>query len=69
MAIIQVTFHENKNAHTFKMSLKGFPSLGNPSDTSINGYKIIFADLKPYPNINKPAPTERDIKATFSITQ
>lgn len=68
-AIIQVTFHENENAHTFKMSLKGYPSLGSPGDTTINGNRIIFTDLKPYPENNKPAPKEKDIKATFSITQ
>lgn len=66
-AIVQVTFHENEQLHTFKMSLKGFPSLGFPADTTINGYKIIFTDLKPYPEINKPTPKENDIKATFSI--
>lgn len=66
-AIIQVTFHENGNSHTFKMSLQGFPSLGHPSDTSINGHMIVFTDLKPYPALNIPAPNVKDIKATFSI--
>src|SRR5690242_465108 len=32
-ALIRVTFHEKNTAHTFKMSLKAFPSLGYPADT------------------------------------
>lgn len=51
------------------MSLEGFPSLGYPNDTTINGFKIVFTDLEPYPDYNKPAPKARDIKATFIITQ
>ena len=48
-ALIKVTFHEGGNSHAFTMSLHGFPDFGYPSDTLINGYHVIFADLLPYP--------------------
>jgi len=67
-AIVQVTFHERQQLHTFKMSLKGFPSLGNSSDTTINGHRIVFTDLEPLPSVNS-MPEQKEIKATFSITQ
>ena len=66
-AIVEITFSETGNLHHFTMSLKGFPSLGYPNDTTINGYTIIFTDLKPYPDINHPQATET--KAFFSISQ
>lgn len=67
-AIIQATFHESGNSYTFKMSLQGFPTLGHTNDTTINGYKIGFIKLEPYPDANKPTPLPQDIRATFSIT-
>ncbi len=67
-AIIQVTFHENGNANTFIMSLQGYPGLGHISDTVINGYKIAFIALDPYPDITQ-LPQPGDSKASFSITQ
>ena len=66
-ALIKVTFSEKGNSHQFVMSLKDFPSLGYPSDTTINGHRIIFTDLKPYPVSNGPQPTEA--KAFLSISQ
>lgn len=65
--IIQISFHERNHIHKLKMSLSGFPTLGYPHDTTINGYKIVFTDLKPYPEINKPAPKPTEIKAYFDI--
>ena len=67
-AIIQASFHENGNSHTFKISLQGYPTLGNTNDTTINGYRIIFTDLEPHPEVNKPVPRPQDIRATFSIS-
>lgn len=67
-AIISVNFHERGNIHQFRMSLRGYPGIGYPNDTTINGFRIIFADLQPYPNFNSPIPDEKDIKATFQIT-
>ena len=67
--IIKVTFHNAGHSSTFQMAIKGLPTLGHTNDTTIDGYKIIFTDLKPYPENNKPAPKEEDIKATFSLTQ
>lgn len=67
-AIIQASFHENGNSHTFKISLQGYPTLGNTNDTTINGYRIIFTDLQPHPEVNKPVPRPQDIRATFSIS-
>ena len=67
-AIIKISFHERGNVHTFKMSLKDFPSLGYPNDTTIAGYRIVFTGLTPYPDFNAPAPQASDIRATFNIT-
>ncbi len=66
-ALIKVTFHESQAAHTFVMSLKGYPSAGYPSDTTVNGYVISFTNLQPYPDINTPGQTEK--KASFTITR
>ncbi len=67
-ALIEVSFHEGGNTHNFIMSLKGFPPLGHTSDTTINGYNIIFTDLKPYPALNTPDNGKEKIKAFFSIS-
>ncbi len=66
-ALIKVTFHESMAAHTFVMSLKGYPSGGFPSDTTVNGYQISFTNLEPYPDLNTPGQTEK--KASFTITR
>jgi hypothetical protein len=65
-ALIKVTFSEGDNIHHFVMSLQGFPSLGYPSDTTIDGYRIIFIDLKPHPATNRPHGTAT--RAFFSIS-
>lgn len=67
-ALIQVTFHEENTAHTFKMSLKGFPPLGYPADTTVAGYKISFEKLDPSPSINGDSLMNEIPKATFLIT-
>lgn len=66
-ALIKVTFSEMGNSHQFVMSLKDFPDMGYPSDTTINGHRIIFTDLKPHPVSNGSQP--KDMKAFFSISQ
>ncbi|MEO9004893.1 MAG: hypothetical protein ABI288_09160 [Ginsengibacter sp.] len=66
-ALIEVTFSERGNSHQFVMSLKGFPDLGYPSDTTINGNRIIFIDLKPHPVSNNPQP--KKVEAVFDISQ
>ncbi|MEO8962568.1 MAG: hypothetical protein ABI325_11845 [Ginsengibacter sp.] len=66
-ALIKVTFSEMSNSHQFVMSLKGYPDLGYPSDTSINGHRIIFTDLTPHPVSNSPQPKE--VKAFFNISE
>ena len=66
-ALIKVTFHESQAAHTFVMSLKGYPSAGYPSDTIVNGYEISFTNLQPYPDLNTPGQTEK--KTSFTITR
>ncbi len=68
-AIAIVTFHESGIQHQFRMALKGYPGLGNPSDTVINEYKISFTDLSPYPKKSHPFPIESSKRATFRITQ
>ncbi|MGN6247985.1 MAG: hypothetical protein ACTHNG_06485 [Ginsengibacter sp.] len=67
-ALIRVTFHEKNTAHTFKMSLKAFPSLGYPADTTVAGYKISFEKLEPYPSIDGDSSMNEIPKATFLIT-
>ena len=67
-AVIKVTFHESGNAHSFILTLKGYPSFGDyPSDTTVNGYKISFTNLEPYPDIHGSDPSTK--KASFSITR
>src|SRR5665213_2952493 len=44
-AIIQASFHENGNLHTFKMSLQGFPTLGHTNDTTINAVSYTHLTL------------------------
>ena len=65
-ALIKVTFSETGKIHQFVMSLQGFPSLAYPSDTTINGYRIIFTDLKPHPVANRPQ--DKATTAFFSIS-
>jgi len=67
-AVIKVNFHEKDNVHTFKMSLKGFPSIGYPNDTAIAGYRIVLIDLTPYLDFTVPSQAS-DIRATFNIIQ
>lgn len=59
--LIKVSFHEGSNIHPFKIFLG--------KDTTINGYKIIFTDLTPYPDMDKPVPQPENIRATFSINR
>jgi len=66
-ALIKVTFHESQASHTFVMSLKGYPSSGFPSDTTVNGYRIGFSNLEPYPDINTPDQSSK--KASFTISR
>ena len=66
-AIIKVSFHEGNHVHTFKMSLKDFPSLGYPADTTVAGYRIEFTGLVPYPDTNAPVLQPSDIRATIKV--
>ncbi len=66
MALIKVGFHENGNIHRFTMSLEGFPPLGYPSDTTVNGFRIVFKDLKPYPGASPDS--EKTKEAFFNIS-
>lgn len=67
-ALIKVTFHDNGEAIPFVMALQGYPNLGHVSDTTINGYKIAFTGLEPYPDVNT-LPQPGDKTASLSITQ
>lgn len=66
-AQIKVNFHEGGNSHRFDMSLQNFPSLGITSDTIINGYRIRFEDLLPYPDFDTNPSTKK--VAVISVTQ
>ena len=65
--MIKTTFHENGNTHSFRMILPDLKNFGAVNDTTINGYRVVFKDLMPYPNTRKPAPLPVDIKATIVI--
>ena len=66
-AAIRVIFHESGKAHSFIMTLKGYPSFGNyPSDTTVNGYHISFTNLEPYPDLHGLDPSKE--KASLTIT-
>lgn len=67
-ALIKISFHEKGNVHKFIMSLKHYPGLGYPSDTTIDGYNLIFTDLKSYPDINTPSPQTKETEAFFSLS-
>jgi hypothetical protein len=66
-AQIKISFREGTQIHPIKMELRKFPFPGFTNDTTINGYRIIFTDLKPYPEVNKPAPSA--ITAFFDISR
>lgn len=66
-SIIKISVQENGKTHQFNMSLKGFPDLGYPSDTTINGYQIIFVDLKPYPGSKELYPFDKP-RAYFTLS-
>jgi hypothetical protein len=68
-AMIKVSFHENNNTHVFNM-VSPFvnPVFGGVNDTIINGYRIVFAGLSPYPSATLPYPDNDEIKATINIT-
>jgi hypothetical protein len=68
-AIIKTTFHENGNAHSFKMIIPALKNFGAVNDTTINGYRIVFKDLKPNPNTTKPSPLPGEIKAAIEISR
>ncbi len=67
-ALIKVTFHESQAAHTFVMSLKGFPSSGYPSDTTVNGFRISFTNLEPLPGINTPAKLRKKLRLLLPVS-
>lgn len=67
-ALVKISFHERQNTHKFTMSLKGFPDLSYPSDTTINGYKITFTDLKPYPGVDGNSHETTRTEAFFTIS-
>ena len=51
---IKISFHDGTQTYPVKMELSKFPFGGYTNDTTINGYRIIFTDLKPYPEVNSP---------------
>ena len=69
-AMIKVSFHENRNTHIFKMAIPNIRNLffDAPADTTINGYRIVFSDLQPYPNTSKPPVPIDKIKAVITIS-
>jgi len=68
-AIIKVSFHENNNTHSFRMIIPALKNFGAVNDTTINGYRVVFKDLKPNSNTTKPAPLPGEIKASIEISK
>lgn len=66
-AQIKVSFHESGNTHRFIMSLQNFPAMGYPNDTTINGYRVQFVGLLPYPLSNSNPVSKK--QATISISK
>lgn len=67
-ALIKISFYEGSDVHKFTMSLKGYPGLGYPSDTTINGHKISFTDLQPYPGGKENNEKSRRTSAWFETS-
>ena len=66
-AQIKVSFHERGNTHRFIMSLQNYPAMGYPNDTTINGYRVQFVGLSPYPLSNSNPVSKKE--ATLSISR
>ena len=66
--MIKTSFHENGNTHSFRMMIPYINGLGAVNDTTINGYRIVFKDLTPYPDMTKPVPVPAIPTATIEIT-
>ena len=67
-AIAEFTF--TKNGQSYPLSLSTNHTLmGYPQDSVIDGYKIEFVNLYPYPDLQAPPPTPADIKAEIRITR
>lgn len=56
------------NIKPFKIAIRGFPNIGFTNDTIINGYRIQFTKLEPYPAIGHLI-NMKDYVATFKITR
>lgn len=67
-AMIKITVHEGNHAYPIKMELGKFPFPGYTNDTTINGYRIIFKDLKPYPDLHRPPFPTIEPEAFFDIS-
>jgi hypothetical protein len=66
--MIKTSFHENGNTHSFRMILPYINGVNAVNDTTINGYRIVFKDLLPYPDLTKPLPSPAVPTATIEIT-
>ena len=67
--MIKTSFHENGNTHSFRMMIPYINGLGAVNDTTINGYRIVFKDLTPYPDMTKPVPVPAIPTATIEISK
>lgn len=67
--MIKTSFHENGNTHNFRMMIPYINGLGAVNDTTINGYRIVFKDLTPYPDMTKPLPVPAIPTATIEISK
>lgn len=68
-AMIKTSFHENGNTHSFRMMIPYINGLGAVNDTTINGYRIVFKDLSPYPDMTKPSPVSAIPTAIIEISK
>ena len=66
--IAKVKFHEGNNIHSLNMGLDKNIYFPTTNDTIINGYRIIFSDVQPYPGSTSPPPSAGEKKCFFKIT-
>ena len=67
-AMAKIKFHEGNNTHSLKMVLEKSVYFPNTNDTTINGYRIIFTDVQPYPGLGSSPPIAGEQKCFFKIT-
>lgn len=67
-AIAKFSFTKNGTAHTLTLATATL-NIPYSRDTIVDGYKISFRNLHPYPELGKPSPPANGINAEVEITK